>query len=259
MVEFANGTTYDFSFGYGKNELDYFLNNSINPSLALQADGTPVLNFDVGAYEQEELNLNADFSTEISDSVAVSYGAEWREETWDAISGDQNSLTGSGPSGFSTPSAESAGSFSRDNFAFYVDVEHDISDAWLMQYAVRYEDFSDFGSTTNAKVASRYSVNDNFTLRGAVSTGFHAPTPGQANLASIITTFDGRTGLQVQEGLVPANSAAAILAGGTELKEEESTNLSFGFTTSIADAWGLNGRFFTKLKSMTAYTEQAIF
>lgn len=242
--EFSNGTTYDFSFGYGKNELDYFLNNSINPSLALQADGTPVLDFDVGAYEQEEINLNADFSTEITDAIAVSYGAEWREETWDAISGDQNALTGSGPSGFSTPSAESAGSFSRDNVAFYVDIEHDISEAWLMQYAVRYEDFSDFGSTTNAKVATRYSVSDNFTLRGAVSTGFHAPTPGQANLASIITTFDGRTGLQVQEGLVPANSASAILAGGTELKEEESTNISLGFTTALADTWDLTVDFY---------------
>lgn len=237
--EFAGGTTYDFSIGYGENELDYFLNNSINPSLPLQADGTPVQDFDVGAYEQVEINLNADFSTQLTDSLALSYGAEWREETWSALVGDANAAVDVGPSGFSPTSAQDAGEFDRDNVAVYVDLEHDISDRWLMQYALRYEDFSDFGSTTNGKVATRFNVNDNFTLRGAVSTGFHAPTPGQSNISSTITTFDGRTGNLVLEGLVPATSDEAIAAGGRELVEEESTNLSVGFTTSLGNAWDL--------------------
>lgn len=237
--EFAGGTTYDFSIGYGKNELDYFLNNTINPSLALQADGTPIQDFDVGGYEQEEINLNADFSTQLSDSLVLSYGAEWREETWTSLIGDANAGVGAGPSGFTPPTAQDAGEFDRDNVAVYVDLEHDISDRWLMQYALRFEDFSDFGSTANGKIATRYNVNDNVTLRGAVSTGFHAPTPGQANISSIITTFDGRTGDLVLEGLVPATSASAIEAGGRELVEEESTNISFGFTTSLGDSWDL--------------------
>jgi len=104
-----------------------------------------------------------------------------------------------------------------------------------VQYALRYEDFSDFGSTTNYKVAGRYTVNDSLTLRGSMSTGFHAPTPGQANVSTIITTFDGTTGLQVEEGLVPSTSAAAIAVGGAPLKEEESVNLSLGFTSQIGD------------------------
>ncbi|NND82695.1 MAG: TonB-dependent receptor [Gammaproteobacteria bacterium] len=244
--EFANGTTYDFSIGIGKNELDYFLNNTINPSLPLQ-NGQPIRGFDMGAYEQEEINLNADFSTQVSDNVAVSYGAEWREETFTLIPGDANALTTSpngGPSGMSSPTLASAGEFDRDNFAVYADLEHDVSDQWLMQYALRYEDFSDFGSTTNGKVATRFNVNDNFTLRGAISTGFHAPTPGQSNISSIITTFDGRTGLQVEEGLVPANSAAARNAGGKNLKEEESTNISLGFTTTLGDVWNLTVDFY---------------
>ena len=237
--EFSGGTTYDFSLGYGKNELDYFLNNTINPSLALRANGTPVQDFDVGGYEQEEINLNADFSTQISDSLSLSYGAEWRQETWTSLVGDANSVVGGGPSGFTPPTAQDAGEFDRDNFAIYADLEQDISDRWLMQYAIRFEDFSDFGTTTNGKVATRYNVSDNFTLRGAFSTGFHAPTPGQSNISSVITTFDGRTGRLVLEGLVPATSAAAIAAGGRELVEEESTNISIGFTTSLGSAWDL--------------------
>lgn len=237
--EFAGGTTYDFSVGYGKNELDYFLNNTINPSLPLLADGTPVQDFDVGGYEQEEINFNADFSTQFSDSLALSYGAEWRDETWTSLIGDANSVVGAGPSGFTPPTAQDAGEFSRNNYAIYADLEHDISDRWLMQYAIRFEDFSDFGTTTNGKVATRYNATDNLTLRGAVSTGFHAPTPGQANVSSIITTFDGRTGDLVLEGLVPATSESAIAAGGRELVEEESTNISLGFTAAIGGLWDL--------------------
>jgi len=235
--EFAGGTTYDFSVSYGKNELDYFLNNTINPSLALRADGTAIQDFDVGGYEQEEINLNADFSTQLSDSLSLSYGAEWREETWTSLIGDANAGVGSGPSGFTPPTPQDAGEFDRDNYAVYLDLEHDISDRW--QYAIRFEDFSDFGTTTNGKLATRYNLSDNFTLRGAVSTGFHAPTPGQANISSVITTFDGRTGDLVLEGLVPATSQSAISAGGRELVEEESTNISVGFTTSLGSAWDL--------------------
>jgi iron complex outermembrane receptor protein len=236
--EFSGGTTYDFSVGYGKNEIDYLLNNTLNPSLPLM-NGQAQRNFDMGGYEQEEINIGADFSKQLSDSLSISYGAEWREESFTLISGEPAALVGSGPSGMSSPQLESAGTFDRDNFAVYADLEHDISEQWLMQYAIRYEDYSDFGSTTNGKVATRYNVSENFTVRGALSTGFHAPTPGQSNISSIITTFDGRTGLQVEEGLVPANSRAARNAGGKSLKEEESTNISLGFTTSIGDAWDL--------------------
>lgn len=243
--EFSGGTTYDFSVGYGKNELDYFLNNSLNPDLALLPNGSAVRDFDVGGYEQEEINVNADFSTTLTDSLALSYGAEYREETFTIFTGDSNSTVGAGPSGFRPTSPVSAGSFDRDNFAIYADLEHDVSDSWLVQYAVRFEDFSDFGSTTNWKLATRYNVSETFTVRGAVSTGFHAPTPGQSNISSIITTFDGRTGLQVEEGLVPANSDAARREGGTSLKEEESTNLSLGFTTSIGSAWDLTVDFYS--------------
>lgn len=114
-------------------------------------------------------------------------------------------------------------------------MEHDVSDALLIQYALRYEDFSDFGETLNYKIAARYRVNDGFALRGSASTGFHAPTPGQANVRTTITTFDGVTGLQVEEGLVPSTDPRVQAVGGTELTEETSINYSIGFTADIFD------------------------
>ena len=100
-------------------------------------------------------------------------------------------------------SQQTPAAFKRDNVAIYADIEHDVSDAFLVQYAARYENYSDFGGTLNGKIAARYRISDAFALRGAVSTGFHAPTPGQSNVSTIITTFDGTTGQQVEEGLLP--------------------------------------------------------
>jgi len=232
--EMSNGTSYDVSIGSGSNELRYFLNNTTAPSLGVAADGSFQRGFDLGGYDQDETNINADFGKTLSSNVFLAFGAEWREESFTTVPGEQAAIDGN-TSGMSSVKPTDAGEFSRDNIALYVDMEHDISDELMLQYALRYEDFSDFGSTVNGKVAGRYTMSDSVTLRGSVSTGFHAPTPGQANVSTTITTFDGSTGLQVEEGLVRPTSAGALAVGGAPLKEEESVNMSLGFTADIAD------------------------
>lgn len=233
--ETDGGFFYDISGSFGENKLDYFLNNTINPDAPF-VGGAPQRDFYNGGYEQREVNLNADFSKAMTENVNVAFGSEWREETYTAVEGESGSYVGAGSSGLKGVTPENAGSFSRSNYAFYVDIEHDISDEFMLQYAARYENFSDFGGTFNGKLAGRYRISDNLTLRGAISTGFHAPTPGQANVRTTITTFDGATGLQVEEGLVVASNPLAILAGAAPLKEETSVNYSFGFTSSIGEA-----------------------
>ena len=236
MGEFDSGMTYDFSYTYGKNELDYFLNNTANPSLGPgDLQSLPQMDFDVGGYAQEENTVNADFSIPMNDNVNLAFGVEAREETFTAFAGEPNSFIGSGSSGFRGIEPRNAGDFKRDNVAIYADVEHDVTEQLLLQYAARYENFSDFGSTLNGKVAARFRINDAFAIRGAVSTGFHAPTPGQSNVSTIITTFDGTTGLQVEEGLFPVSDPDVVAAGGTALTEEESLNISAGFTAEIGD------------------------
>ena len=232
--EMSNGTSYDVSIGSGSNELRYFLNNTTAPSLGVASDGSFQRGFDLGGYDQDETNINADFGKTLSSNVFLAFGAEWREESFTTVPGEQAAIDGN-TSGMSSVKPADAGEFSRDNIALYVDMEHDISDELMLQYALRYEDFSDFGSTVNGKVAGRYTMSDSVTLRGSVSTGFHAPTPGQANVSTTITTFDGSTGLQVEEGLVRPTSAGALAVGGAPLKEEESVNMSLGFTADIAD------------------------
>jgi len=234
--DLSDGTYFDLSVGYGSNKLDYFLNNTINPSLGLTAQSTiPQTDFNVGGYEQSEVNVNADFSKLVTDNINFAYGFEYRDETYTVNPGEPNASVGAGSSGFKGITAADSGEFSRNNYAVYADVEQDVSSDFLVQYALRYEDFSDFGSTVNAKIAARYNISDATAFRGAVSTGFHAPTPGQSNVRTTITTFDGTTGLQVEEGLISATDPRAVAAGGQALKEEESVNISLGFTSALSD------------------------
>ena len=228
---------YDLSVGFGRNQLDYFLNNTTNHGLGLGTDGEPLQrDFNVGGYEQEELNLNADFSAALTDSLHLGFGAEWRREDYAVKAGELNSYTGAGSNGLRGFAPQDSGQFERDNYAAYVDLEWDITGDLLAQFALRYEDFSDFGSTANGKLAARYRIVDAVILRGAVSTGFHAPTPGQANVRTTITTFDGTTGLQVDEGLIPPASPQALANGGAPLKEEKSVNYSLGVAIEAGDS-----------------------
>jgi iron complex outermembrane receptor protein len=226
---------YDLSISTGTNQLRYVLNNTTAPNLGVAEDGTFQRDFEMGGYDQKETNVNADFTKSLSDTVNLAFGAEWRDESFTTVPGEQAAIDGN-TSGMSSVKPADAGTFSRENIAVYTDVEQDVSDDLMVQYALRYEDFDDFGSTLNWKVAGRLNVTDDLTLRGSMSTGFHAPTPGQANVSTVITTFDTTSGTQVEEGLVRPTSSAALAVGGAPLKEEESDNLSVGFTAAINDS-----------------------
>ena len=229
-----NYTTYDVSVSTGMNSLDYTLHNSLNGDADL-VNANAVRVFNTGDYKQQESGININFGTALTSHLFLSYGAEYREETFTQEAGEQAAYIGGGASGLAGTRPEDAGEYSRDNYAIYGDLEHDISAAWFMQYALRYEDFSDFGNTVNWKVATRYRIAPNFAVRSSVSTGFHAPTPGQSNLRSTTTSFDN-LGNQIDIGLLPADSEEVASLGGKVLTEEEAANYSLGFTADISEA-----------------------
>jgi len=256
--EWANGLLYDFSGSYGYNRLEYTLSPTIN--LSWGPDGQR--SYKTSDLQQDEKNLNADFSYPISDAVNLAFGAEWREETYTMYVSDRQSWergpwasvgllidpeTGTNyappnvsASGMAGITPEAAGEYARDNWAGYVDAEWDITDRILVAAAVRYEDFSDFGNTTNGKLAARWTIVDNITLRGSVSTGFRAPTPGQQNYTGIVTTFDANDPLiQTQQGTVAPDSLIAAQFGGKELDAEEATNYTLGFTANLFESLSL--------------------
>ena len=224
---------WDLSAGYGNNRVDFFISNTVNASFG---PDTP-LEFDPGSYIQEEMNFNFDVSYQLSDAITLAGGAEYREETFEIEAGqieswDFGPLAAQGFSaasnGFPGFSDTIAGSWSRDNYALYAAMEWLVTEPWQVDLAVRWEDFQDFGTTTNGKIATNYRFNEAFAVRGSWSMGFRAPTPGQSNASNVTTQFDTAIGELVNQGTIPPTNPVAILRGGEALEPEESQNYSVG-------------------------------
>ena len=230
----ANGLTWDASASYGAHESDFFFNNTVNASLG---PDTP-RNFDPGLYRQEEVNLNFDVSYAAIDIVNIAGGAEWRDERFDIGAGGRPSWEVgpyaaqgfvSGSNGFPGFPAYTAGTWNRSNVALYGDLElRDPGERWTVGGAVRIEHFDTFGSTTNGKLSARYGLTDEIAVRGGVSTGFRAPTPGQQNTLNVQTTIDPDTLQLVDSANVPSTFLAAQLRGGQPLEPETSINTTAG-------------------------------
>jgi len=228
------GLNWDASVSTGTNEVDFFIFNTVNASLG---PNTPTA-FDPGLYKQDEVSFNFDVSYALNDTTNLAAGVEWRDETFEIGIGQLESYE-IGPlaeQGFSAASNGfpgfgpiAAGNWSRSNYAVYGDLEKTSADnKWTFGLAVRFEDFEDFGTTTNGKIAGRYKLTDDFQIRGSVSTGFRAPTPGQSNAFNVSTEFDLTLMDLVNNGTIPSSSRVAQLRGGEPLTAEESTNYALG-------------------------------
>ncbi|MBY0564190.1 MAG: TonB-dependent receptor [Hyphomonadaceae bacterium] len=249
----GSGLAYDVSYTYGRNDIDFFITNTINASLG---PNTPT-SFNPGGYSQTDKNFNIDFSYGLDLGLAsdlnVAFGAEHRSETFEIRAGDPASyalgplaapsLAYPGGQGFSsssngfggfTPAIE--GETTQENYALYLDLEADITERLVLQGAVRFEDFYDtYGTTTNYKIGALYRVTPDFVVRSTWSTGFHAPTAGQANVTNVTTQFSGTQLIDL--GTIPLSSAAGqFIADRLELSSgfrptlapEESENFTLG-------------------------------
>ena len=251
---FLSGHTYDVSGSVGRNEADFGLNNTVNPSMG---PDTP-RNFTTGSYIELEKTFNFDLHNQY-DNLSVAYGAEWREETFEVISGEEASWKAGkyalqgfnvGSHGFAGFSPDSQGSFTRRSVGLYVDLENQVSDQLLIGGSMRYEDYTTFGTTNDFKFKARYEISDNVALRGSTSTGFRAPTQGQVNVVNTQTTLvDGQ--------LTQAQTLPGFKLGAGQLKPEEATNTSFGIVYNEG-ALSLTADFFNiEVEDRVALTSNA--
>jgi iron complex outermembrane receptor protein len=227
---------YDFSIGYGRNELAYGVESSLNTSLGASSPTS----FDAGALIYDQLTANADVQRDydvdaFAGPLSVAFGAEYRLEGYEIQAGEAASYVTGDPSlpGGSQvfPGFQPANEIEeeRDSFGLYLDLEADITDRLLLSGAVRGESYSDFGETLTGKIAARFELTDNLALRGAVSNGFRAPSLQQAYFTSTATVFAGAPPVPAEVGTFPADSAVAAALGGEPLDAEESTNFSGGY------------------------------
>jgi iron complex outermembrane recepter protein len=242
------GFNVDLSQSVGRNVFDYTITNSINYSRVADTtfNGTPKTDFDAGGstFNQYTTNLDVSKNLDVLSGLSIAAGAEARVDQFGIKAGEEESYknynvrsgVASGAQVFAGFFPQNAGTFSRNNVALYSDNELDITKDFMVSAALRFENYSDFGSTFNYKVASRYKFSDKFTLRASHSTGFRAPSQQQKHYAKTNTVFVTVNGVQtpVEQGTLPNDSKAASILGIPTLKQETSKSYTLGATARLS-------------------------
>jgi iron complex outermembrane receptor protein len=236
---------YDLSGGYGRNKFDFYVTHSLNTSLGPSSQ----TDFYAGSLGDDQLTANLDLSKQYKigamyGPLNVAAGAEFRRDGFEQEAGEPNSYINGGvrdrnggvaPAGAQVfpgfqPSNEV--DVSRNSKSLYVDLEGDVFSRLRLGLAGRYENYSDFGNTTNGKITVRYSPIQQLVLRGAASTGFRAPSLSQGNFSAISTNFllNTTTGLlePFETGTYRVDTPLARALGAEDLRPEKARNLSAG-------------------------------
>jgi iron complex outermembrane receptor protein len=232
---------FDISNTYGINTFDFGVQNSVNYSQFAVA-GNAQTSFDAGGLKFFQNTVNADISKKynVLQGLNAAAGLEYRVDGFGIKSGEEASYKNYDiPSGVA-PGAQVFPGFintigdnkTRNATAVYIDMEQDFTKDFLLTGALRYENYSDFGSTFNYKFSTRYKFGEKFSLRGSISTGFRAPSQQQKYYAKTNTLFITVSGslTPVQAGTFTNDSQIAGLLGIPTLKQETSRNYSLGLT-----------------------------
>lgn len=258
------GWNVDFSNTFGQNSFDYTIENTGNTSLRFNSPNS----FKAGELQFLQNTVNLDFSKkfDLLQGVNVAFGAEQRYENFKENPGEEASYTAYDVNGnirtgtsvnptdffgatlpggsqvFSGFRAENQVNKGRNAYAVYGDVEFNFTNWFLVDAAIRYENYSDFGSTFNYKLASRIKLSDDLNFRFAGSTGFRAPSIHQIYYNTTSTLFttlpptpenpNPQPSL-VEVGTFSNDSPIAKGLGINKLKQETSKSVSAGFTYKI--------------------------
>jgi iron complex outermembrane receptor protein len=239
-----NDWYWDASLQAGRNTMDFNITNTLNASLG----PTSKTEFYAGAFVASQMIANLDLSREFEVGLAgplnVAFGTEFRREGYELQAGEPDSYRDGGVrasnGAVAVPGAQVFPGFrpsnavdaSRNNVAFYGDLEGDVATKVRMGAAARFENYSDFGSTFDGKVTVRIQASDTFVLRGAASTGFRAPSLAQSNFSAVSTNFiniPGQGTVPVEVGTFAVASPVARALGATDLKPEDTLHFTGGF------------------------------
>ena len=227
--DLANGWNLDLSVTHGKNSIFYTVNRSVNRDY-LSDNGWSPTTFKPGGYAFSNIIQNADLTKSFSDQVSFSAGVEYKTEKFEAFPGDPFSRYGGGSDSFAGISLDQEGEWDRNNLAVYSGLDVDLSEKLLISGAVRYEDFSDFGSNVSAKIASRYKLSNQSAVRASFSTGFRAPSLHQKYLSNTQYIIVSGSDEPLLQGTLQNGTEAVRALGIKDLFAETSQNLTAGFT-----------------------------
>jgi iron complex outermembrane recepter protein len=242
------GWRWDLSSVYGGNSFRFDVVNSVNVSMGTSSPRE----FYAGTIHFKQWANNLDFARELSlglpAPVNVGLGAEFRVDNYRIQAGEEASWRHGGVAVLDGPQAGSTAAAgaqvfpgfrpsdekdeSRNNVAAYLDLETNLTAGWLVNAAGRVERYSDFGSTADGKLATRLELLPGVAVRGAVGTGFRAPSLAQSYFSSTATNFIVVGGVNTPFDIrtFPVASVEAQILGAQPLKPEHSLNLSGGIS-----------------------------
>ncbi len=229
---------WDISNTFGRNDFHYYGDKTFNASQIMVANAAQPIHFDDGGFNFLQNTFNIDVSKSfktVASGLNLGFGGEFRYERYSIYEGERASWDtfpnpyqqAPGSQGFPGFSPKDVVAENRNNISLYADVELNATKAWLLDAAIRFENYSDFGSIATFKFATRYKIGSNLNLRGSVSTGFRAPSLQQINFSNTLTSFSG--GALVQSRIARNGDAVTKAAGIPDLREEKSVNASLGF------------------------------
>lgn len=244
-----DGWTFDFSNNWGQNAFDFQVENSNNASLGLQS---PTSAYAGGfSYLHNLLSLDIAKKSMWNDAINLAFGTEFRFERYRQNEGIEVSWQDYGFQGAGTQRKE--GGFQvfpgfrpennnrkfRNNIGFYGDAEVSLSKKMNLGLAGRLEDYSDFGSTFNWKLAYRYRMAKGLSLRSSYNTGFRAPSLQQIGFSSYSLQFLPVGGELLATSVAHPHHDNAIIRRLEipALKPERSRNLSVGMAGSALGHW----------------------
>lgn len=241
-----NGWNFDLSSTMGKNRIDYYITNSFNQSYGASSPS----DFYNGAHQFSHVVNNLDivktFEGENDKSISIAFGAEQRTERFVTEEGELASYNDATPNVADRTGSESFGGFKpenasndyRSNIGIYTDISADLSKSFLIGGALRFENYSDFGSNTSWKLNTRWKTdNEKLALRGSVSSGFRAPSLHQLFYTAITTTLTAN-GIQ-QNGILNNSDPALRALGIPELSPETSNSIGVGVSYRITRKVGI--------------------
>jgi iron complex outermembrane receptor protein len=240
------GVRWDLSANYGRNLFHFDVRNSANVTLGAASP----TEFYAGTLIFDQFSANLDlakgFEVGLPGLLNVAVGGEFRRDGYHIGEGEPDSWRDGGVRILDGPNAGAQGApgaqvfpgfrptdatdVSRNNVAGYVDLEALVVPRVLLGVAGRVEHYNDFGSTTDGKVTARVEVAPGVALRGAVATGFRAPSLGQSFFSATSTNFIN--GVPFENRTFPVSTGVAQALGATALKAETSENYSFGVALS---------------------------
>ena len=232
----AAGWAWDVASTYGYDQDKVFVLSSANLSVynessTLTSPGFTQTKFHDGDFHTSQwtntLDLTKDFDVGFAKPLTVATGLEYRKETYGIVPGDPQSYYKTGAQSFFGYGPVNGGDHDRNTKAIYVDLATHPIDPWTVDFALRYEKYSDFGDTTVAKLTTRYDFSDAFAVRGTASTGFRAPTLAEEFYSGINV---GPTSIS---GVFAPNSPGAKFLGAAGLGPEKSKNFSLGLVTHL--------------------------